>query len=103
MTLQDIRKLLEAAGMPVAYDHFPADEPQELPFICYLEAGTNNFAADGAAHAIVRRIHAELYTTDKDPAAEERLEAALSGIFWNKSETYLDAERMYMIVYEMEV
>ena len=52
-----------------------------------------------------QRYTIELYTENKDPAAEAVLESALTaaGIFWTKDEVYIDSERMNEIIYEIEV
>lgn len=103
MTLEEFENLLESAGFPVAYDHFPEDEPQQLPFICYLFRYSDNFYADGAVYVMVSRIRVELYTETKDLAAEQQVEAALSVFCWKKEETYLSDEQCYEIIYEIEV
>ena len=45
----------------------------------------------------------ELYTSTKDLAAEAKVEAALDGLCWEKSEEYIDAEKIYQLTYEIEV
>ena len=51
----------------------------------------------------VGHYQVELYTSVKSPDAEALVEGALSGLCWEKSETYLDSERLYQILYEIEV
>ena len=46
MSLEEIKKLLETTGLPVAYRAFPVGNAPPLPFICYLFSSTNNFNAD---------------------------------------------------------
>lgn len=103
MTLQEIKDLLESTGLPVAYSHFPVGNAPPLPFICYLEAGSNNFAADGAVYSSSKDLNIELYTKLKSPELEDKVETALSSIFWEKSETYLDTEKCFQVLYEIEV
>ena len=45
----------------------------------------------------------ELYTSTKDPETEAKVEAALSGVCWEKAEEYIDAEKIYQLTYEIEV
>ena len=47
----------------------------------------------------------ELYTDLKDPELEARLEMVLdaAGLFYNKTESYIDSEKLYEVLYEMEV
>lgn len=101
MTNEEIKALLEITGLPVAYRHF--SEPQEMPFICYLESYSNNFSADGAVYLQVRHMQIELYTEFKNEELEDKVENTLSSFFWQKSETYIDSEQCYQIVYEIEV
>ena len=47
----------------------------------------------------------ELYTDQKDFAAEGKLEDALDacGIFYEKSETWIDSEKLYEVLYVFEM
>ena len=101
MNLEEIYNKLIATGLPVAYSHF--DSPQEAPFICYMQSDSNNFDADNGVYLPVIGIRIELYTKKKDLAAEAKIEEALAGIPWESFETYIDAEKLYQIVYEIEV
>lgn len=105
MTLQEFKPVLDGTGFPVAYQAFPEGDAPALPFLCYHSPYTNNFAADGVAYATINHINVELYTQVKDPATEEKVEAALTqaGIYWEKSETYLEDEKCFQILYEIEV
>lgn len=105
MTIAELKQILASTGLPVAYLAFPADEEQDLPAICFRETGTNNFAADDRVYQKVSSFDIELYTTYKSPSTEALVEDALSdaSIVWEKSEEYLDAERCYEIIYEIEV
>ena len=51
------------------------------------------------------RYQVELYTKRKDPAAEKQVEDTLaeSGIAFEKSEAYIQNEKLYQILYEIEV
>ena len=103
MTLESLYQLLESTGLPVVYRAWPIDGAPELPYICYLSAYSNNFSADGVVYQPIDHVQIELYTKDKNPEAEGRVESALSSIFWEKSETYIDTEQCYQILYEVEV
>lgn len=102
-----VTKILEELGLPFAYDHFAEGESPETPFICYLSPGSDNFAADGKVYYKINEFHIELYTDYKDPELEERLEDILDGasIFYEKSETWIESEKLYEVLYtfEMEV
>lgn len=103
MTLEEIKDLLETTGIPVAYRAFPVGKAPPLPFLCYLFSYTNNFNADDRVYQVINRVTIELYIEVKDPATEVLVEAALAGLCWEKSEEYLDDERCYEIIYEIEV
>lgn len=103
MTFEDVKNLLEGTGLPVAYRVFPENNAPELPFICYLSPGTNNFAADDTVYLEIDQITVELYTQYRDPETEGKVEAALSSFVWDKDINYIDSERCYQIIYEIEV
>ena len=108
MTLQEVFNILNSiSGFKgkVAYRAFPKDKAPKLPYICYLATQTNNFAADNKVYKVIQGIDIELYTSKKDPATEELIEAALNnnGIVWEKYEDYIEDENCYMITYETEV
>ena len=102
-TLENVVKALKETGLPVTYRFFPENEAPSLPYICYLIQGSNNFPADGQVYFSVKRIQIELYTKHKQPDIEDKVDAALSPYFWEKSEEYIDNEQCYQILYELEV
>lgn len=101
--MEELKALLETSGLPVVYHAWPVGEAPPLPYLCYLTAYSNNFAADGVVYCPIDHIQVELYTKQKEPQTEDKVEKALSSFFWEKSETYLDTERCYQILYEIEV
>ena len=102
--MDDILAMLRELKLPFAYDHFAEGEAPEPPFICYLVPGSNNFAADGRVYFKINEYHIELYTDEKSPALESSLEAVLDnhGIFYNKSETWIESEKLYEVLYTFE-
>lgn len=100
-----VTKILEELGLPFAYDHFAEGESPETPFICYLSPGSDNFAADGKVYYKINEFHIELYTDYKDPKLEKRLEDILDGasIFYEKSETWIESEKLYEVLYTFEM
>ena len=101
MTPEDIKTMLDKTGYPVAYGYF--SDPQPMPYILFRSAYSHNFCADGVVYSTGTRYQLELYTQWKDPYAEDRVENALPSLCWEKSETYIDTERCYQIIYEIEV
>lgn len=103
-----MEKLLSILGetqIPFAYDHFAEGESPDPPFICYLLPGSNNFAADGRVYYKISQVNIELYTDRKDPAVEQKLEDALdaASIFYNKTEVWIDSEKLYEVLYQFEM
>lgn len=105
MELREITSMLAGLGIPLAYHHFAEGESPAPPFLLYLSPGSDNFSADGRVYLKVTQLDVELYTDLKDPELEARLEAVLdaAGLFYNKTESYIDSEKLYEVLYEMEV
>ena len=103
----ELLQILSETQIPFAYHHFAEGESPEPPFICYLLPESNNFSADGKVYYKINEVHIELYTDLKDLAVEQQLEDVLDehGIFYNKSETWIESEKLYEVLYtfEMEV
>lgn len=105
MTMEELVAMLRKTGIPFAYDHFTEGESPKPPFICYLLPGSNNFAADGKVYFRINQVRIELYTDSKDLAVERKVEMVLddSGIFYNKSEVWIQSEKLYEVLYSFEV
>lgn len=99
--MEELLQMLNAIQIPFAYLHFAEGESPEPPFICYLLPGSDNFSADGKVYYKINEVHIELYTDLKDLAVEQQLEEVLDehGIFYNKSETWIESEKLYEILY----
>lgn len=105
MNHEQVVEMAEETGLPFAYDHFVEGQSPEPPFLVFLYPGSNNFAADGITYFKVNRLHLELYTDEKSIELEEKVEAVLTrhGIFYGKSEVWIESENLYEVLYEMEV
>lgn len=103
MTLAELNARLQTTGFPVVYRAWPEDAAPDLPFICYFSTGSGSIFADASIYHGWDEVRVELYTVLKDLEAEAKVETALSGLRWVKTETYIDTERCYMILYEIEV
>lgn len=105
MTHQEVMTMLAEMNLPYAYDHFVEGESPDPPFLVFLYPGSNHFAADGKVYFKVNRLNIELYTDKKDVEHEETVEAALDrhGIFYSKSEVWIESENLYEVLYQMEV
>ena len=102
--MEELLQMLSDTQIPFAYHHFAEGESPEPPFICYLLPGSNNFSADGKVYYKINEVHIELYTDLKDLAVEQQLEDVLDehGIFYNKSETWIESEKLYEVLYTFE-
>ena len=102
--MEELLQMLHEMGLPFAYHHFAEGESPEPPFVCYLLPGSNNFSADGKVYYKINEVHIELYTDWKDLAVEQGVEAVLDehGIFYNKSEIWIESEKLYEVLYSFE-
>ena len=102
--MQDLIDLLTEPGIPFAYDHFAQGESPAPPFITFLLPATNNYSADGKAYLKVDVVHIELYTDEKNPAQENRIESVLDAheIFYDKTEVWIESEKLYEVLYSFE-
>ena len=105
MTYDDITNMLKEAGLPLAYDHFAEGESPEPPFLIFLFPGSDNMFADNGVYFKISQLNMELYTNKKDPELEEKLEDILTAneIPWEKSEVWIDSEKMYEVLYQTEI
>ena len=103
--MDKLLEILKSIGFPYAYDHFAEGEAPEPPFLCYLLPGSNNFSADGMVYHKAVEVRLELYTDWKDPAIERKVEDALdaAGIFYNRTETWIESEKLYEVLYSFEM
>ena len=103
--MERLIEIMEETGLPFAYHHFAEGEGPAPPFICFLVPGNDNFAADGRAYFKIDQVNVELYTDRKDPALECSVEAVLDGhgIFYRKTEVWIESERLYEVLYTFEM
>lgn len=105
MTVAEISSMIGTLEIPFAYYQFPEGTAQPCPFICFYLPSNDDFIADNQNYVGISRLIIELYTDEKDFTLESQVESMLrtNEIVYTKTETYIDSERMYMIVYESEV
>ena len=105
MSHEDVMAMLSELNIPFAYDHFAEGEAPEPPFICFLFPGSDNFSADNIVYAAFEELHIELYTDEKDPELEDKVESVLTGheMFWQKTEVWIGSEKLYEVLYRMTV
>ena len=105
MTYKEIADLVDGIGYPYAYYQFTQATAKEPPFICFYYPGRDDFVADNSNYAPITELVIELYTDNKDFTAEGAVESALEAaeIVYDKDETYIESEKMYMVTYTTEV
>ncbi len=77
----------------------------QLFFLLANIPGEHTFGADDLMYISFKKLDIELYTDEKSPEAEQRVEEILTqyGIFYTKNEIFIESERLYEVIYEMEV
>lgn len=105
MSYSDLKTMVHAIGLPCAYDHFSKEDAVDPPFVVWLLPNNNPFPADDSIYAERAALHVELYTDVKNPVREHTVEAVLGqhGLIYEKTEAWLASERMYEVLYQMEV
>ena len=103
MTQAELYQALKSIGYPVAYGSFSS--PVTPPFIVYQFAYSSDMIADNHNYVDIENFQVELYTDKKDFAAEKKVQDKLKelGLPYRKFETYLDTEKMYQILYEVQL
>ena len=103
--MDKLLELMAEIDIPSAYDHFAEGESPDPPFITYLLPGSDNFAADGKVYFRITEVHIELYTDEKNPEVEAQVEAVLDehGIFYDKTEVWIESEKLYEVLYSFEM
>ncbi len=105
MSYEEINEMMQEIGLPFAYHHFAEGESPKPPFVIFLSPGENTFSADNRMYHGFKQLDIELYTDEKAPDTESRVEEILQqhNIYYTKSETYIESEKLYEVLYEMEV
>lgn len=105
MTYEEIMQMAAETQLSFAYDHFAEGESPDPPFLVFLFPRSNNFGADDKVYTKSNVLRFELYTDEKRPDIEAMVEAVLDNhdLFYDKNEVWIAEERLYEVLYEMEV
>lgn len=103
MTQTKLLSLLESIGLPVTYHHFK--NPPKPPYIVYLFSTSDNFGADNKVYSKTNNYLIELYSDKKDLESEQLLENVFdeNDIFYDKTEEYIESEKLYQVIYEIQI
>ncbi len=105
MTFEEIKTMVESVGLPYTYYQWPVKEAPAPPYLIFYYPGRDDDAADNVNYGLITNLMIELYTDEKDFASEAAVESVLTAnkMFFDKTESYITSERMYEVLYEMEV
>lgn len=104
MTLEEVTEKLKSTGLPVTY-YMWGDKVPRLPYLVYYYPSNNDEYADGTNWIDVKQLNIELYTDNKEFELEKKIEQVLkeNDLSYLKSESYINDENMYEVLYETEV
>ena len=105
MTYEQIATMVAEIGYPNAYFQFDHDGETPTPFICFYYPGIDDLYADSSNYQRITELIIELYSNTKNFDAEATVEQKLQehGLTYSKYEEYIEGEKLYEVVYEMEV
>ena len=103
MTHDDLLTILNSTDLPVAYSHF--SKSQSAPFVVFLRTNSDNVYADDSIVNQFNNYRIELYTDKKEAKTEKLVEDALleNGINYTIDESYIESEKRFLIVYEIQI
>ena len=103
MNYQELDKILKTTGLPFTFHHW--EHPPKPPYGVYFDDYTDNFAADNMVYVQISHCNIELYSSQRDTEDENKIETVLdeAEIYWDKTRTYIESERLYQTTYEIEV
>lgn len=97
--------LFEMSGIPITYYSYPEKHAPDLPYAVYYFPGERPDPADDKQWTGIRELNIELYSREKDFMLEYKVDEILRsyGLIYTKTETYLNTENMFQILYQTEV
>lgn len=103
MTQTELYKALKSIGLPIKYHHFT--EPPFPPYLIYLYSYSSDLIADNINYVDIENFQIELYTVKKDIASEKLVQDKLKELEfpYSKIETWIDSEKLYQVIYEIQL
>lgn len=100
-----VEKLMKDIGLPYVYYSWPEGGAPDLPYVVYYFPTGSTEAADNTAWNGILALNIELYTNKRSAGVESKIETALAkhDLPFTRSESYLNEERMFEVLYETEV
>lgn len=104
MTYTEVATMISSIGLPYAYYQF-RETGVHPPFICFFYGGSNDFIADSTNYQKIEQLYIELYADQKDFDHEAAIEEVLAenGFVWAREEQWIDSEKLYEVIYTMDV
>lgn len=95
--------LLNTLTVPSFYGQAPVGTV--LPFLTIHSDQPDNFAADNGVYCEKWNFRLDLYSVAKDLTHEAEIKKLLNdnGIYWTKTEEYIDSENVWEVEFEFEV
>lgn len=105
MTYQEFKGILDTINLPYTYRSFPIGNVPELPYFVFYFPSNDDFSADNINYVRIDNVNIELYTENKDFETEKQVETILTqnGFYFDKSETYIQQEQMYEVLYTIQI
>ncbi|MCR5404348.1 MAG: hypothetical protein K6E91_11110 [Butyrivibrio sp.] len=105
MTYTEVNELIESIGLPYNYDHFEDETDVTPPFVTFAFTDSDDLMADNVNYQQIRPLSIFLYTRLKDFETEAKVEGILTenGLTYSRSEKFLSNEKLFRIIYTMEV
>lgn len=97
--------MIGSIGLEYNYLQWNVDQVPPLPYLLFYYPNRDDMIADNKNYAPITALNLELCTAKKDFAREQQVEAVLIShdIPFTKTETYIDSEKMFLVLYESEV
>lgn len=106
MKLSELRTILDQLNIPVQYRAFEEGKAPGLPYVLfYTEDNLGSLKADNHNYHGIKNISVELYSNEKDPELEEKLEQLFeqNNIEYDAYEIYIETEKMFEMLYEITI
>lgn len=105
MTFIEVKEMIASMELSFNYYQWPESQAPALPYILFYYPERDDFIADGKNYQHITKLNIEFYSKDKDFETESVIESVLeeNEIVYTKEEQYIASERMYEVLYTMEV
>lgn len=105
MTYEEVASMIKSMGYENAYYQFDHGTATPPPFICFYYPEIDDVYADDSNYQRITELTIEFYTKQKDFDGEAVIESVLAehGLTYVKEEEYIEGEKLYEVIYEMEV